>query len=894
MNDKYAGKFHKTMKLDSQIKEEMDNYIKSKTMQKQTKNKEKKEKAVQEGSNKDNRLKAYFQLTEPSFDAKNKTQANTKIHLKHNKEQNEDSNTKKEKPLEIMTTKNGNTFEIVHEKVNIDDDYDINKGFEIDKKSLLEQFEEYYEEKFKPLERVDKTTKKEKVVFIESTKEKPPKMKPLYNISNPYLLGANILPNSIPKQSLFCFHKDDKWISYLNHNLIVIENFHTEDKREQIILKKHNVASDLSSIKLSNGGRILYAASNKEGVIIFYNYKSNSFDFINKYTIPNKGELHDYSISPMNNLCVILYNDVVSCIDFGLGEELISINSHTSFDTIQWNYFISEIEFCSNNTKNISFFTVNPKNFLIEEHILNVDLFKERKDKNEKIVSIDYTPPLSIKCVIGMIVALSNGSLFLIDYKENKILKYYTAYDLFLSESITISKIIVSMYFITIISHNSVKYFRLPMLSQVNYYDISLFSESKGDIEHDSEIISIDIDTSNPKGEGITMTRKGGLYYLNFREECRVRLFNFIPEETNIIKQCVLLNKNIKLISIQNMMSKQYKNRNDNKDVGGYYLVTSHVGGSLRIWNVPENLLIYNFEVNDEIELMQNTPNDLKVLVFYSSGNVRCFDIEKAKSSKKINIKNAIGENNNFKLCQFFPDGKYFIGVDKKYNHFYLATVESYEPLSMHFNQILNEVNTTIVYIGFHLLDAYNFFYTNNNKEISIYSRKFTKLIQDLSFEKSVPQYGKTDSFCPIDFCNDNNFNESFENHNISDDNMILQCSFSPLSYEKDNILILSKIHNIIILRDFKMRIVTKITKFDEPLLSFMISSIGDYILYVFPSKIKFTEFNNPEERHLKGNIISLKMLNHKKSFPVISQDNKYILLFNLYAINFFNILNKK
>ena len=66
------------------------------------------------------------------------------------------------------------------------------------------------------------------------------------------------------------------------------------------------------------------------------------------------------------------------------------------------------------------------------------------------------------------------------------------------------------------------------------------------------------------------------------------------------------------------------------------------------------------------------------------------------------------------------------------------------------------------------------------------------------------------------------------------------------------------------------MRIVTKITKFDEPLLSFMISSIGDYILYVFPSKIKFTEFNNPEERHLKGNIISLKMLTHKKSFPVI------------------------
>ena len=64
-----------------------------------------------------------------------------------------------------MTTKNGNTFEIVQEKVNIDDDYDINKGFEIDKKALLEQFEEYYEE---PIEVMANYTSQDTYAFDET------------------------------------------------------------------------------------------------------------------------------------------------------------------------------------------------------------------------------------------------------------------------------------------------------------------------------------------------------------------------------------------------------------------------------------------------------------------------------------------------------------------------------------------------------------------------------------------------------------------------------------------------------------------------------------------------------------------------------------------------------
>ena len=112
-----------------------------------------------------------------------------------------------------------------------------------------------------------------------------------------------------------------------------------------------------------------------------------------------------------------------------------------------------------------------------------------------------------------------------------------------------------------------------------------------------------------------------------------------------------------------------------------------------------------------------------------------------------------------------------------------------------------------------------------------------------------------------------------FDNCKQAEEEVVyLQSSFSPISYEKDFILILSKKHNIVILRDYKMRIVTKITKFDDNLLSFQISNLGEYILYLFPTKIKFTQFNEPvESKPLKGNILILKINNNKNSFPILS-----------------------
>ena len=76
----------------------------------------------------------------------------------------ETKNQKGDGPNKYLTMRksDGLTFSIVEEKVNMDD-IDLNKQFDIDEKSLIEQYDVYFEEKFKPLEKVSKNVQKEKL-----------------------------------------------------------------------------------------------------------------------------------------------------------------------------------------------------------------------------------------------------------------------------------------------------------------------------------------------------------------------------------------------------------------------------------------------------------------------------------------------------------------------------------------------------------------------------------------------------------------------------------------------------------------------------------------------------------------------------------------------------------
>ena len=885
--------YHKNLKMGSAIKEKMEKNFPSYNNKYNEKNKEntKVSEDIIPNSNKDNRIKAYEELNlssvkfkgKPVFQSKNSYYFNDTLKSFNQNKNSTDENNKEKKNNKEYDSR----WEIIEEKIigeiNIDENY------------LLSEFEKYYEEKFSHLEKQSKDITKGQVIFNES--DAIPKKANLgdkfVNVNRYYYLGANLYPTQ--KQiinSSICYNKEDKWVAYTNHIYIIIENFQPDTNRQQIILCKHKISSKLNSIKLSHAGRILYASS-LSNELVFYDYMRGKFTYLKTYKVPNCKIINDYMVTPLNNLCVILYNDYhISCIDFGLGEELMynkasfENKNGLSFIQMKFNLYLStNMEFCTINKDYYSYWFIKPKNLTIEEHPSRLKNFTG----NNEIICFDYTAPLSVKCIMCLMLGISNGCVVISDYIRDNLLKIYKPTDLFtIEKNIKLYDIICSMYYVTFIYNDKVKYFTMPSLQKIDYSDMDILKEPKGEIDHHSTITSCDIDLINSKTEGISLTYNGSVYYINFNEECTVKLFTFIPADLYEIKECKIINKNIKNTSIQNNNQNIYNNNTNNQK--GYYLITSHKHGNVRIWNIPEFDMIYVFEVNNtELTLIQTLPNDLKFLAFYDNGNIRCFDIEEGKVTGKVNIKSILGEKNYLKEVIFFPEGKYFFGIDKDKNNIYLATVESYNGLNIHFNQVLSGYSMNIKNVSLSILEPYLIFaFNNNDKEVLIYNRQYTELIRDLSFEKTVPVYIKIDSFNPEFFCNENKINN--ENNDIQ--NKIL-LSFSPLINQKNQIIIFSKTNNVILMRDFKLKLIYKIIKFDSQLLNFNLSNTGYYILYMFKNVFKVSEFNPDYDSIPKGTIIP-NVINDTEIIPKLSQDDKIILFNNDYSLAFYLISNKQ
>lgn len=105
----------------------------------------------------------------------------------------------------------------------------------------------------------------------------------------------------------FCFHKDEKWIAYLCHNLVIIECFDKDRDRQQTVLKDSN--SYLDSLKISENQNILYSYSKLRKdqqfpQLYFWDVKKG-FKLINKCVLKHN-EIKDVEISPQNNFCSII------------------------------------------------------------------------------------------------------------------------------------------------------------------------------------------------------------------------------------------------------------------------------------------------------------------------------------------------------------------------------------------------------------------------------------------------------------------------------------------------------------------------------------------------------------------------------------------------------------
>jgi hypothetical protein len=82
----------------------------------------------------------------------------------------------------------------------------------------------------------------------------------------------------------------------------------------------------------------------------------------------------------------------------------------------------------------------------------------------------------------------------------------------------------------------------------------------KKEINYHSQIISYGLDTNANNGFGLIFTEKGTLYIFSYKENKKIKLNNYIPEE-QYISQCVLIKNN--------------NNENINNNI--YYLLTSHI-----------------------------------------------------------------------------------------------------------------------------------------------------------------------------------------------------------------------------------------------------------------------------------------------------------------------------
>jgi len=125
-----------------------------------------------------------------------------------------------------------------------------------------------------------------------------------FEVKLKYSLGVNTNSNAG-----ICYHKQHRWVAYVNKNLVILEEFENEQK-SQICLS--NSEDYLESLKISENGKILMAfnKSSKTGPKVFFWEITSTFSpykLINKTCIKHQ-RIIEVEFSPQNNMCVVLSN----------------------------------------------------------------------------------------------------------------------------------------------------------------------------------------------------------------------------------------------------------------------------------------------------------------------------------------------------------------------------------------------------------------------------------------------------------------------------------------------------------------------------------------------------------------------------------------------------------
>ena len=711
------------------------------------------------------------------------------------------------------------------------------------------------------------------------------------NLKRNYIYGLNFDKNNekeiYKKVNNFIYHKKDKWFAYPNSDCIIVDkisftnnnnNNNNEDLyKNQILLNYHKNKSYIKSLKLSLAENILYFYT-ISNYIIFYKYdiQNHNFYCISEHLSKYNNNLINYVIDQNEIFCFILYDNYkMKILDYEMDTEFLDIElsflQKYQFKNIKLNKFTEHrIEFCIYSKENFATYYLDTKLLNLNETINKIEF-----NKNKEIICLDYFPPLSDGILLCLIICFNDGDVYVVNLNfKNIIQKYKITYNIF--------DINISPFFIYTISEEKLIFYKIPNLREIKFHDIQdtiLLNEQKmNEINHDSKIISYDIDSSTNNGYALIFTEKGSLYIDNYKEIKKIRLKKYLYEE-QYINHCLLL-KNI--------------NTNNKKKIL-YYLITSHNNGILKIYGIPSYEIIYEFQLeNDEITYLIQIPKKVNFLVFSKNGFVRCFDLIKARCTGKIKIINIISKDkystipNTFNTyitkATFYPCGKFFIGVESYENNLILFTIDNIEPFELKSKQIpfiqINNINDIIL----NKIEPYQtFLITNNTNEIFVYERKYSSLITTFDLENDTPIYQKKDYINNTNVINNSNSNISL----LLDKNKINQniCFYgSDADYRARHYLyIFNYKENIFMLRDTKGKKTLDIIKLNEEIYSLLFfKNCHNFVFFINKEKIKLANINFEKENKINiyGESFITEIKNNNKFQNLIISDNEDIIIF--------------
>ena len=723
----------------------------------------------------------------------------------------------------------------------------------------------------------------------------------LNNLKLKYLYGFNYWkPKGNQKEfnydkNMLVYHKRDKWIAFPNSDCIIIENYSFQkikdrkDNNSQKILNGHKNKSYIKTIRLSFSERILYFYT-VNNYLIFYKYNLNNkrFSYISEHLIKFNSSLDEFIVEQNEIYCFILYDNYnLLVLDYEMDIELINIEVNflqkNHFKNIKFNKFTDHrIEFCIYSKENFSTYLLDGKSLQLNEVVNTIEFNNDYKE----IICLDYLPPFSDCILLCLIICFNNGDVFIVNLTFKEVmLKYKVDFNIY--------DVIASPFYINFISDAKLVYYDIPNLNSIkfqNIKDVKLISNrNKKEIKHDSKIVCYDLDTYTENIYGLIFTEKGTLYIDNYMEKKKIRLNNFLHED-QYITQCLIL-KNI---------------NNEDLDINKneYYLVTSHSNGLLKIYEIPSYEVKYEFQMeNDEITFMIQIVNKLYFLVFYKSGFVRCFDLYKGQSTGKVKINDIIKKDRfsttphemktYIKNGVFYPDEKFFIGVESYENNLQLFTIINIEPFELGSKQVPFININSLTDIILNKIEPYiTFLITNNNNEVFVYERKYCALINTYNLENDTPVFQKKDYMDNSKIFNDNGelyvLDENKTNQNVC------YYGFNTNQRERHYLYVYNYKSNCFILRDTKAQKTLNVIKLNEPVFSLdFFNHSQENFIFIDNREIKIYGININEEKLYKcgeNHISMIKDRNDKKGKLILSEDENIISLINSNCFNIYSL----